>query len=138
MADVIGEGAGGLVLASKGKRVLSDIIDLLLIPILIGFGAALVLFEANELTRNAVLAVINALWMLFRDFVFSPGRKITGLKLVNLATGGKVTLGQAVIRNILLIIPFILVIGFILETIMILAKGERLEDSWAKTRVVSA
>lgn len=137
MADVVGGGAG-LVLAPKGKRILADVIDLLIIPIIIGFVAALILIAASEPVRNTVLIIVNVIWMVFRDVVFSPGRKMAGLKLVSLATGGKVTLSQAVIRNILLIIPFVLVVGYILETIMILVKGERLEDGWAKARVVSA
>ena len=62
---------------------------------------------------------------------------MVGLKLVG-ADGGKVTLGQAFIRNILLMIPFVLVIGYIVEIIFIASKGHRLADTWAKTRIVSA
>ena len=61
----------------------------------------------------------------------------TGLKLVG-ADGGKVSIGQAFIRNILIMIPFVLVVGYIVETIFVLSKGHRLGDVWAKTRVVSA
>lgn len=135
MADVRGEGAG-LQLASKGKRIASDIVDLLFIPIIIGFLVAFILITAAEPVRNTVLIIINVVWMLFRDLVFSPGRKMVGIKLVSL-NGEKVTVGQALIRNILLIIPFVLLVGYILETVMVLVKGERLEDGWAKARVIS-
>lgn len=137
MADVLGEGASGVALAPKGKRIAADIVDLLFIPIIIGFLVAFLLLAATEPIRNTVLIIINVAWMLFRDLVFSPGRKMVGIKLVSL-TGGKITAQQALIRNILLIIPFVLLVGYILETIMIAVKGERLEDGWAKARVVSA
>ncbi|MBI4972058.1 MAG: RDD family protein [Candidatus Omnitrophica bacterium] len=136
MADVVGGGAG-LTLASKGKRIASDVVDLLFIPIVIGFVIAFLLLAAAEPVRNTVLIIVNVVWMLFRDLVFSPGRKMVGIKLASLS-GEKITPAQAVIRNILLIIPFVLLVGYILETIMILVKGERLEDGWAKARVVNA
>jgi len=81
--------------------------------------------------------MINIGWLLFRDLVFSPGRRMVGLRLVSL-NGDKVSVAQAFIRNILLLIPFVLAFGYIIETVMILAKRERLADGWAKTRVVSA
>ena len=138
MADVVGGGeAQGVALARKGKRIAADIVDLLFIPIIIGFVVAFLLLAASEPVRNTILIVINVFWMIFRDVVFSPGRKMVGIKLVSL-TGGKVTIPQALIRNILLIIPFVLLVGYILETIMVLVKGERLEDGWAKARVVPA
>jgi uncharacterized RDD family membrane protein YckC len=62
---------------------------------------------------------------------------MVGLKLTSLS-GDRVTLGQAFIRNILLLIPFVLVIGYIMELIFVLAKGNRLADGWAKTRVSNA
>lgn len=123
--------------APKGKRMISDLVDLLAIPILLGIIAGLVLIAVPELVRNILLVVLNIGWLLFRDTVFSPGRKMVGLKLKSLA-GDKVTLGQAFIRNILLLIPFVLVIGYIVELIFVLVKGGRLADSWAKTRVASA
>lgn len=124
--------------APKGKRFAAGIVDLIIIPILLGVVAGIALLAANDAVRNTVLILINIGWMIFRDSVFSPGRKMVGLKLVSTATGEKPTLGQAFIRNILLIIPFILVIGYIVEIIAVLAKGERVADAWAKTRVVEA
>lgn len=130
--------AGGLSSsAPKGKRVISALVDLLAVPILLGIIAGLILLAVPEGLRNVLLIAINIGWLIFRDVVFSPGRKMTGLKLVN-ADGGKVTLGQAFIRNILIMIPFVLVVGYIIETIYVLSKGHRLADLWAKTRVVLA
>ena len=57
------------------------------------------------------------------------------IKIVSL-TGEKVTWLQALIRNILLIIPFVLVVGYIVEIVMLIVKGHRLADNWAKTQVV--
>src|SRR3989338_7118500 len=95
--------------APTGKRVIAALVDLLAIPILLGIVAGLLLLAVPEAIRNALLIAINIGWLLVRDSVFSPGRKMVGLKLASL-TGVKVTLGQAFIRNILLMIPFILVI----------------------------
>ena len=130
-------GAGESGAASKGKRFAAGAIDLILIPVLLGVIAGLLLLNTPEGIRNVVLIVINILWMIFRDAVFSPGRRMVGTKLVSLA-GGKVTLAQAFIRNILLIIPFVLVVGYIVEIVSLLTKGERVADGWAKTRVVTA
>ena len=136
-SESVGGAAGGPAIASKGKRVAAGVIDLILIPIFLGVIAGLLLLKAPEGIRNAILIVLNIAWMVFRDAVFSPGRKMVGTKLVSLA-GGKVSVGQAFIRNILLIIPFVLVIGYLVELIALLVKGERLADSWAKTRVSEA
>ncbi len=121
----------------KGKRVISDLIDLLAVPILLGVVAGLILLAVPEGIRNVLLIAINIAWLIFRDVVFSPGRKIAGLKLVG-ADGGKVSIGQAFIRNILLMVPFILVIGYIVEIIFVYWKGNRLADGWAKTHVAVA
>ena len=121
----------------KGKRAISALVDLLAVPILLGIVAGLILLAVPEGIRNVLLIVINIGWLLFRDVVFSPGRKMVGLKLTS-ADGGKVSLGQAFVRNILIMIPFVLVVGYIIETIYIFSKGHRLGDVWAKTRVVVA
>ena len=63
---------------------------------------------------------------------------MVGLKLISTTSGSKPSLGQAFIRNILLIIPFILVLGYVIEIISLLTKGDRVADGWAKTRVVEA
>ena len=127
----------GPAVASKGKRFAAGVIDLILIPIILGVVAGLLLLNAPPAIRNVLLILLNIAWMIFRDAVFSPGRKMVGTKLASLA-GEKVTLGQAFIRNILLIVPFVLVIGYIVELVALLVKGERVADSWAKTRVVEA
>ncbi len=123
--------------ASKGKRFAVALIDMLVIPIVLGVVAGLVLVAAPEWLRNVLLILINIMWLIFRDTVYSPGRKMVGLKIVS-ATGEKATIAQAFIRNILLIIPFVLVIGYVVEIIMVFTKGDRLADGWAKTRVVEA
>jgi len=123
--------------AHKGMRMAVAVIDLIIMPVALGFFAGLILLAAPDILRNILLIAINIAWLIFRDVVFSPGRRMVRLKLVSL-TGEKVTVLQAFIRNILLMIPFILLIGYILETIMILRKGNRLADGWAKTRVVNA
>ena len=141
MADFSSEsvtgGPSGPAVASKGKRAAAGVIDLILIPIILGVIAGLALLNAPQGIRNVLLILLNIAWMIFRDAVFSPGRKMVGTKLVSL-TGEKVSIGQAFIRNILLIVPFVLVVGYIVELVALLVRGERVADSWAKTRVVEA
>jgi len=135
-------GMGGSALtpevAPKGKRVAAAIIDLIIIPILLGIIVGVLLLAAPDGVRNTLLILVNIAWMIFRDAVISPGRKMVGTKIISLEGTGKVSVGQAFIRNILLIIPFVLVVGYIVEIIFLLSKGERLADGWAKTRVVNA
>ena len=125
----------GLVPASKGKRFAAGLIDLVIIPIVLGIVIGLALLAAPDMVRSIVLVVVNVIWLMFRDAVFSPGRAMVKIKIVSL-TGEKVTWLQALIRNILLIIPFVLVVGYILEVVMLIVKGHRLADNWAKTQVV--
>ena len=125
----------GLVPASKGKRFAAGLIDLVVIPIVLGVVIGLVLLAAPDMVRSIVLVLVNIIWLVFRDAVYSPGRAMVKIKLVSL-TGEKVTWLQALIRNVLLIIPFVLVVGYIVEIVMVLWKGHRLADNWAKTQVV--
>ena len=125
----------GLVPASKGKRFAAGLIDLVVIPIVLGIVIGLVLLAAPDMVRSIVLVIVNILWLVFRDAVYSPGRAMVKVKIVSL-TGEKVTWLQALIRNILLIIPFVLVVGYIVEIVMLIVKGHRLADDWAKTQVV--
>lgn len=133
-------GAAAPELASKGKRFLAAIFDLVIIPILLGVVAGLVLINAPDALRNTLLVLVNVAWMTLRDIRngAGPGKKMAGIKVVNAETGECPTFGQLVVRNITLIIPFVLVLGYVVEIIMLLVKGERLADKWAKTKVVSA
>ena len=136
MSETIQMGSGSEA-APKGKRFAVAIIDLFFIPIILGVAAGLILLAVPELVRNILLVIINIGWLIFRDTVYSPGRQMVGLKLVSL-TGEKVTLSQAFIRNVLLIVPFVLVVGYIVEIVMVFSKGNRMADGWAKTQVVVA
>ena len=140
MADIASNvtgGSSGPQVASKGKRFAAGVIDLIIIPIILGVVVGLLLLAVPDAVRSIILVIVNIAWLIFRDAVYSPGRAMVGTKLVSLS-GDKVSIGQAVIRNILLIIPFVLVIGYLVELIALIAKGERVADGWAKTRVVNA
>ena len=123
--------------APKGRRFAAAFVDLLIIPIILGLLLGLLLMNVPNGPRSVVLIIVNVAWLIFRDLVYSPGRAMVGLKLISL-TGDKVTPGQAFLRNVLLIFPFILVFGYIIEIVALLSKGDRVADGWAKTRVVSA
>ncbi len=129
--------SGGQISAPKGRRFAAGVIDLIIIPIVLGLILGLLLLGVPNGVRSVILVIVNIAWLIFRDAVYSPGRAMVGLKLVSL-TGDKVSLAQAFIRNILLLIPFVLVVGYIVEIIALISKGERVADGWAKTRVISA
>lgn len=135
--DIVGGGSMGSNIAPKGRRFAAGVIDLIIIPVILGLLVGLILLNAPEVFRSLTLIVINILWLVFRDFIYSPGRAMVGVKLISL-TGDRVSLPQAFIRNVLLIIPFVLVVGYIVEVVFLLSKGERLADRWAKTRVVAS
>ena len=131
------EPVGGANQAPKGRRFAAGVIDLIIVPIVLGVILGLILLNAPEAIRSIVLVIVNIAWLIFRDMVFSPGRAMVGLKIVSLS-GDKITLAQAFIRNILLLVPFVLVVGYIVEVVSILAKGNRVADAWAKTQIISA
>ena len=138
MQETISGGSlSGSAAAPKGRRIAAGVIDLIIIPIVLGLLLGLLLLKVPEGIRSAILIVVNIAWLIFRDAVYSPGRAMVGLRLTSLS-GGKVTLLQALIRNILLVIPFVLVVGYIVELIAVLTKGDRVADNWAKTKIVSA
>lgn len=139
MEPVVGGDTGnqGPVLAPIGRRFAAAIIDLIIIPSILGIVIGLGLLTVSDTIRSIILIIVNIGWLLFRDSVYSPGRAMVGLKLVSL-TGPKVTLAQAFIRNVLIEIPFVLILGYPAETIMLLTKKERIMDGPAKTRVILA
>ena len=135
MVETVSGGFQASKPASKGKRFAAGVIDLILVPVLLGLLIGLLLVAAPDTVRSVLLIAANIGWLIVRDAVFAPGRRMVGLKLVSL-TGAKVTLQQAVIRNVLLIIPFVLIVGYVVEIISIFSKGTRVADAWAKTQVV--
>jgi uncharacterized RDD family membrane protein YckC len=137
MDNFPGGSLSGPASAPKGRRFAAGVIDLIIIPVILGLVLGLILLNVPEGIRSVLLIVVNIGWLIFRDAVYSPGRAMVGIKLVSLS-GDKVSWLQALIRNILLIIPFVLVIGYIVEIVAVIAKGDRVADGWAKTRVVGA
>ncbi|MBU1862165.1 MAG: RDD family protein [Candidatus Omnitrophica bacterium] len=129
--------------ASKGKRFLAAIFDLVVIPVLLGVVAGLILLNASVGVRNGVLIIVNVFWMSCRDLFngAGPGKRMAGIKVISAETKQPLTFanwGQGFMRNILLVIPFVLIVGYIIEIIFLITKGERICDKWAKTKVVVA
>ena len=129
--------SSGQVPASKGKRLAAGLIDMVVIPIVLGIVIGLVLLAAPDMVRSIVLVLVNILWLVFRDAVYSPGRAMIKTKIFSL-TGAKVTIIQAYVRNLLLIVPFVLVLGYLLEIVWVLWKNHRVMDIVGKTQVVEA
>ena len=145
--DAVGGGVGGSPVpggygeAPKGKRFLCSLIDLIGVPMVLGFafGLLLLLVRTPDGFNTFVLIAVNIAWMIFRDVKYSPGRALLGLRLVSLEGSEKITLSQALIRNVLLIIPGLLLLGYPIELIAVFfVKGGRVMDGPAKTKVVAA
>ena len=132
---------GAPTLAPVGKRIVAGLIDFIVAPIVIGIVLGILFVVLGnalpEAARSVILIAANIVWLLVRDTVFAPGRLVMKLKLVSL-TSEKVSFKQALVRNILLIIPVVLIVGYILELVWVCTKGHRLADDWAKTQVIEA
>lgn len=136
-----GPGSFGQVPAPKGKRMLCSLVDLVLVPVALGvvFGLLLLATGAPEIVNSVVLVVVNIAWMLCRDLLWSPGRKLFSLKLISQAAGGgPISFLQAILRNVLLIVPGVLLVGYPVEFVAILISGRRIMDHVAKTEIVLA
>jgi len=131
-------------LASKGKRFTAGLIDLILVPVLLGAFITLFTFWFLGPVANVIFYFVYVIWVIFRDTVFSPGRTLVGIRLISLEGNGKdgngkeVTVIQAIKRNLLIILPFVGIIGYAVEIISLIIKGERVMDPWANTKVIDA
>lgn len=124
----------------KKRRFLAACIDLFFLPAVIFF----VLGYLNQKPAPVYVAIIiNITWLSVRDIFdgAGPGKRLCKVRVIRTDTGEALQPHDFVIgffRNILLAIPFVLVFGFFIETIILFARGERLGDKWAKTQVVDA
>jgi uncharacterized RDD family membrane protein YckC len=62
---------------------------------------------------------------------YSPGKFLTGVQVMDLATGKPIGPGASLKRNLLLYIPFMPLVALVQMT-----KGPRIGDRWAGTRVI--
>ncbi len=123
----------------QGAFILDSLIfRLALLPISIGLSVLLAALNIN-MESNAVriadglLGIV--LWVIFlgKDGWFgnSPGKRITGIQVIDETTRGSVSFVQSVKRNLPLVIPFVPVV-----VACTLSKGKRWGDGWAGTRVI--
>jgi uncharacterized RDD family membrane protein YckC len=135
----------------KSKRLVAVVIDVVALPLVVGFitGVAMIVLNVDKSSKTHILEILHLFrgLIFFRDFVYSPGRHLVGLELTDVKTGIRVCcyrgnffihLWKSIARNLLLIIPFVLVIGYLIEAVMVMTKGYRLADKWAGTEVVAS
>ena len=133
----------------RTKRLVAAFIDMVVLPVSVGVVCGLVLIATNldPLTRDKILNVVNFLYYLIfsRDFVYSPGRHLCGIELVDSKTKVRIcfyrgsffrNLWKPFLRNVLLIVPFVLVLGYLIEIIAVIWKGHRIADKWAGVEVI--
>ncbi len=74
----------GLVPASKTKRLVAALTDMVNIPVVLGILIGTVLLTASDAVRSTVLVFVNIAWLVFRDAVFSPGRIFKVRRIINI------------------------------------------------------
>lgn len=124
----------------KTKRIIAAFIDLVAIPFLLFFAIG---FSYTPNIPVYVSILFNVVWFSMRDLYdgAGPGKRLMHLKVVLAETGEALSYQTAVrgfLRNVLFMIPFFWFISFIVELIVLIIKGERVGDMWAKTKVVEA
>ncbi len=125
------------------------LIDMLALPVIIGVIAGLLLVgtDVKEPTRSQILNSLNFFYYLIfnRDFIYSPGRHLFGIELVDARTKVRIcfyrgnlflNLWKSFLRNALLVVPFVLVLGYLVEIIAVIWKGHRIADKWAGVEVI--
>ena len=133
-----------IVVASKASRIAGYLID-------VGISLLFIVFLAIPVIGQFIFGIAGAIFFLFRDINgASPGKILLGNEVIA-RNGSKASGKQKVLRNLLLALPDIaeiipiggLVLGpvavlviFGLETVVLVATGERLSDKIAGTMVV--
>ncbi len=131
----------------KWKRFGAALMDFILIPALVGILMGLLLHNGSSRDADKYFHAVSLGFVIFfqRDFIYSPGRHLFGLRLVDSKKGNLICFYQGnlfsnlikgVVRNLLLFIPFVLVVGYIVEVVMVIWKGHRLMDVFAGVKVV--
>jgi hypothetical protein len=117
--------------ADVGRRAIAAVID------------GLVLMTIGMLSRSAgsvLPALAGAVYLLLRDAIGgrSLGKLLSGLVVINLATGRPCSIGGSVRRNLFLLIPGANLVAIFLEATTIVRdpQGQRLGDRLAHTQVV--
>jgi uncharacterized RDD family membrane protein YckC len=132
-------------IASRGSRILAYIIDISLFWFISLFTIIPVL--------GSVIDLGLLFYMLLRDVTgASIGKRVIGLRVMNVTTGAPASIGQCIARNFIFAIPlfveWIPVVGFfvgnsfmivlgLVELVMLLSMGRRLGDYIAGTTVAT-
>ena len=132
-----------------GRRVVATIIDGIIFGVVSGIFAQLFGTPRTSSGMNmtglgtggsgALFVVVVLYYVLMEGLLGrTVGKMVTGIKVVDEATGGNPSMGQAVLRTILRIIDGIF--GYLVGFIIVLAsdRRRRLGDMAAKTLVVRA
>jgi uncharacterized RDD family membrane protein YckC len=122
------------------KRIFAAIIDCMFIPGFIGLVINILLMLTTPVISNFVGFGVVIIWFSFKDQLFDgagPGKKMFGLRVISKLNNEKITIAQGFLRNILLFVPLVQLIGIPLELFMVLTGKERLGDKWAATVVVT-
>ena len=115
------------------RRQFAFMIDMLLGRLLAEGIASLSLLGLGEAGVGLAAGGFSLIWILIKDASggYSPGKKLMGVRVLNIESGMGAGVGDSMRRNAPLLIPFVpLFVAFQLH------KGQRLGDGWAGTRVI--
>lgn len=130
----------------KIRRLIAAGIDLILYPLIFGILMGISFLGVETFFRNQALFWTNIIGnaLIWRDYIFSPGRYFLGLRLVSVNNEAPMVicssrfgsnLVKVILRNLFLLIPFVLVVGYAFEVVMVLITGNRFSDRIAGTTV---
>lgn len=145
-----------LAKASIGLRFIASLIDsivmsALAIPAIILYSLGMAELGKYDYENKAAIFFILALvlyifpttYSLIKDGLYkgqSVGKKVVGLRVINLSNNSPCSISVSCLRNIIGgIIGVIPIVGWLIEPIMVLAtdKGRRIADKVANTQVVN-
>lgn len=125
--------------APVGKRVLAVLVDAALMMI--------VWFVFRAVHLGFIGGLLTMAYIFLKDGIDfggldnrSVGKKVMGLRVMNLATKQKCTYVDSLLRQILFIIPLVNIVIALIEFVLVLVdpKGIRLGDKIAKTMVIES
>jgi uncharacterized RDD family membrane protein YckC len=136
---------GGRNVNVTGRRVVATILDSIVFGILIGVFGTRTPTSGFSVTRlatggNLLLLVIAVLYYVLMEGLLgrTVGKMITGVRVIDEATGNPPGIGKAIVRTLLRIIDglFAYLVGFII--VQASDRRRRLGDMAARTLVVRA
>jgi uncharacterized RDD family membrane protein YckC len=139
----VGSGSRTYAKASSGARFVASMLDGLIMS---AAWLPIIIAGATDEGFFYFIGIITGLWAIWYNFTKdgrpngqSIGKKAMGLMVVKLNTNLPCSKGTSALRALLWFIPYVSLIVFLIDCIMILASdsGRRIGDHMANTQVIA-